>query len=388
MYRDKPGRGWLEKQGIIATRVPRRSINCQLFAQEKTEPATPRRREEARRKGQVFKSQELASALLVLAAFTGLYLLFPYMVGEFQDLVAWSYSLNPEQVATIAGLSGILVSVILSFVRLTFPLLALVMVVGLLSNVSQAGFILSGEPLRFRPDRINPVEGLKRIFSRRALVQLVKSIAKLVIVVVTTYLLLRQFLRPVSLLALMELKEGARFVGHLTLRLGLHSGAVLLVLGIMDLYYQRWEYERSLMMSKQELKDELKQVEGDPQIRGKIRERQRQMASRRMMEDVPKADVVITNPTHYAVALKYDAREMSAPVVLAKGKGYLALRIKEIASAHEIALVENRSLAQGLYWGAEIGEEIPAEFYQAVAEVLAFIYRMRNRRNYFLGKEG
>ena len=220
MYRDKPGRGWLEKQGIIATWVPRRSINCQLFAQEKTEPATPRRREEARRKGQVFKSQELASALLVLAAFTGLYLLFPYMVGEFQDLVAWSYSLNPEQVATIAGLSGILVSVILSFVRLTFPLLALVMVVGLLSNVSQTGFILSGEPLRFRPDRINPVEGLKRIFSRRALVQLVKSIAKLA-VVVTTYLLLRQFLDSFAL-ALMELK-GTR-CGHLTLRLGLHSG--------------------------------------------------------------------------------------------------------------------------------------------------------------------
>ncbi|HHY37272.1 MAG TPA: flagellar biosynthesis protein FlhB [Firmicutes bacterium] len=386
MNRDRPEKGGRE-QGKITVPVPRRTINLQLFAQEKTEPATPRRREEARRKGQVFKSQELVSALLLVAAFGGLYLFFPYIGGEFKKLVNWAYSLNPDQVATITGLWEILVTVILFFLRLTLPLLALVMVVGLVSNVFQTGFVLSGEPVAFKLERINPVEGLKRILSRRALVQLLKSIAKLVIVLITTYLLLRQFLKPASVLGLMELKEGTRFVGYLTLRLGLNSGAVLLALGIMDFYYQRWEYERSLMMSKQELKDELKQVEGDPQIRSKIRERQRQLASRRMMEDVPRADVVITNPTHYAVALRYDAREMSAPVVLAKGRGYVALRIKEIARDHDIALVENRPLAQGLYWGADIGEEIPPEFYQAVAEVLAFIYRMRNRYN-FLGKEG
>ncbi len=387
MYRVKLKRGGLILQGNRVAQVSRRTIDLQLFAQEKTEPATPRRREEARRKGQVFKSQELASALLLMAAFAGLYLFFPYMVGEFQKLVVWVYSQQPEQLVSIAGLSGIVVTVVLSFLRLTFPLLTLVLVVGLISNVSQTGFVLSGEPLRFKLERINPAEGFKRIFSRRALVQLIKSLAKLVIVLITTYLLLRQFLKPVSVLALMELKEGTRFIGYLTLKLGLNSGAVLLALGIMDFYYQRWEYERSLMMSKQELKDELKEVEGDPQIRAKIRERQRQLASRRMMEDVPRADVVITNPIHYAVALKYDAGEMSAPVVLAKGRGYVAQRIKDIARAHEIALVENRPLAQGLYWGAEIGEEIPPEFYQAVAEVLAFIYQMQNR-HYYLGKEG
>ena len=149
-------------------------------------------------------------------------------------------------------------------------------------------------------------------------------------------------------------------------------------MGVMDIYYQRWEHERSLRMSKQEVKEEMKRMEGTPD-RARIRERQRQMAVLRMMEDVPKADLVITNPTQYAVALKYEAPKMLAPLVLAKGKGYMAQRIKDTAKAHEIAIVENRPLAQGLYWGTEIGEEIPVEFYQAVAEVLAFIYQLRNR---------
>ncbi|MGB4482587.1 MAG: EscU/YscU/HrcU family type III secretion system export apparatus switch protein, partial [bacterium] len=178
MYRVKLKRGGLILQGNRVAQVSRRTIDLQLFAQEKTEPATPRRREEARRKGQVFKSQELASALLLMAAFAGLYLFFPYMVGEFQKLVVWVYSQQPEQLVSIAGLSGIVVTVVLSFLRLTFPLLTLVLVVGLISNVSQTGFVLSGEPLRFKLERINPVEGFKRIFSRRALVQLIKSLAK------------------------------------------------------------------------------------------------------------------------------------------------------------------------------------------------------------------
>lgn len=359
-------------------RVPTRSIDCQLFAEEKTERATPRRRREAKRRGQVYKSQELSSALLLLATFGILYIYLPHMKGEFENLFAWVFSLNPRQLSAPTSLNEIYPHVILSYGRLLFPLLATVTATGLISNISQTGFILSGEPLRFKPERLNPVEGFKRIFSRRALVQLSKSLAKLAIILIITRHLISQFLDQITLLSLMEIKEGVGVIGYLSLRLGLSCGAILLLVGIMDLYYQRWEHERSLKMSKQEVVDEMKHTEGDPQLRARIRERQRQMAVLRMMDNVPEADLVVTNPNQYAVALKYDAPKMSAPMVLAKGKGYMAQRIKNTARAHEIAIVENKPLAQGLYWGAEVGEAIPVEFYQAVAEVLAFIYQLQN----------
>ncbi|NLJ33629.1 MAG: flagellar biosynthesis protein FlhB [Firmicutes bacterium] len=363
----------------INPRLPRRSLDCQLFAGEKTERPTPRRRREARQKGQVYKSQEISSALLLLATFAIIYISLPHMKEEFVKLFTFVLSLNPGVLSTPAGLIGFYPLIILSFGKLLFPLLATVLVTGLMSNILQTGFILSGEPLHLKPERLNPIEGFKRIFSRRALIQLLKSLAKLMVVLIITRLLVKKFLNRITLLSLMEMEEGIGVIGYLAMRLGLGCGAALLIVGLMDILYQRWEHERSLMMSKEEIKEEMKRMEGDPQLRARIRERQRQMAARRMMEDVPKADLVVTNPSQYAVALKYDAPTMSAPVVLAKGKGYMAQRIKDLAQSHEIALVENRPLAQGLYWGAEIGEEIPAEFYQAVAEVLAFVYQLQNR---------
>ena len=200
------------------SRIPRRTINCQLFAQEKTEQATPRRRREARRKGQVYKSQEFSSALLLLATFGILYVSLPHMKSEFEKLFTWVFSLNPRQLSTPAGLTGIYPQIILSFGKLLFPLLVTVMASGLISNISQTGFILSGEPSRFKPERLNPVEGFKRIFSRRALVQLLKSLAKLIIVLVITRLLINQYLDQITLLSLMEMKEGVGIIGYLAMR--------------------------------------------------------------------------------------------------------------------------------------------------------------------------
>ncbi|MGI6576349.1 MAG: flagellar biosynthesis protein FlhB [bacterium] len=357
----------------------RNKIDLQLFAQEKTEQATPHRRQEARRKGQVFKSQEISSALLFLAGFFTLYLVISYMGAELERLFRWVFSLDP----TITSLSGyfpkLLLPLLRSFLKIIFPLWGTVLLVGIMANFSQVGFVFTGEPLRLKPERLHPMEGWKRIFSRSAFIQLVKSVIKLLVVSLLMYRMLGNNLESLALLSLMDLTAGIRFIGKTALHLGIYSGLALLLLGILDLFYQRWEFNKNLMMSKQEIKDELKQQEGDPQVRSRIRERQRQIGMRRMMAEIPNADVIITNPVHYAVALKYDAKSMKAPKVLAKGKEYLAQRIKEIAKKNDIPQVENPSLARGLYWAVEPGEEIPGEFYQAVAEVLAFIYKLRKQ---------
>lgn len=357
-----------------------RAINLQLFAEEKTEQPTPRRRQEARRKGQVFKSQELSSAVLFLGAFAAIYLLFPYMMDEFRILVHYTWQVPPGQVIWPGDFGGVFLFTMGAYARMVGPLLLVVLVLGILASLIQVGFLFSSDPLTPKLDRLNPIEGLKRIFSKKALVQLVKSILKLVVVVAVAFFLISQFVEPMSLLALMELSEGIRVVGHVAVRLGMAVGAILILVGVLDLYYQRWEHEQSLKMSKQEVKDEHKNIEGDPLIRSRIREQQRRLARQRMMEEVPRADVVVTNPIHLAVALRYNPGEMFAPTVVAKGRGYVARRIVEIADEHGVVRVRNPGLARGLFWALEVGQQVPESFYQAVAEVLAFVYRLHQKQ--------
>jgi flagellar biosynthetic protein FlhB len=255
----------------------------------------------------------------------------------------------------------------------------LTVIIAIFGNFAQFGFLLTGDPLKMQFNKINPLEGAKRIFSMRSFVEMVKSILKVLIVGIVAYMVLWGERDRILVLSSVPLESIFTFSAQLILSLGTRIGAVLVVLAVFDYAYQKYEHEKSLKMSKQDIKDEYKKSEGDPLIKGKIREKQKRMAMQRMMQEVPKADVIITNPTHYAIALKYDAKSMDAPLVIAKGKDYIALKIKEIAKKEGIVTMENRPLARALYDKAEIGESVPVELFQAVAEVLAYVYKLKRK---------
>ncbi|HWQ61510.1 MAG TPA: flagellar biosynthesis protein FlhB, partial [Negativicutes bacterium] len=264
------------------------------------------------------------------------------------------------------------------FLKAVLPVMLVVLVISLAVNLLQVGFVFSLEPLMPQLDRINPISGFQRLFSLRAIAELVKSLCKLTII---GYFVYRFIMRETALVPQLigaDLTDSLRYTAGLVVNLALEIGAVILVLAALDYFYQWWEYNKSLKMSKQEIKEEFKQTEGNPQIKGKIKERQRAMAMRRMMQEVPKATAVVTNPTHFAVAIRYD-KSMSAPEVVAKGQDFLAERIKQVAKENRVAVVENKPLARALYATVEVGDNIPPELYQAVAEVLAYVFRLKKR---------
>lgn len=353
-------------------------FDLQLFSQEKTEEATPKRKEEARKKGQVAKSVEINSAFAILTAFLAIKLAGPYIYTELTDYMQITYSNLVMKDFTIQSVHLLFINFSLVFLKAALPVMVAILAISLTINFLQVGFNFSLEPLMPQLDRINPLSGLQRMFSKRSLAELIKSIFKVVIISYFIYRFISQELLHVSALSSLDLAETLQIAASLTLDLAFQIGAVILVLAILDFYYQWWEHNQSLKMSKQEVKEEFKQTEGNPQIKGKIKERQRAMAMRRMMQEVPKANVVVTNPTHYAIALLYD-QSMSAPIVVAKGQDFIAQKIKQLAKENNVAIVENKPLARSLYNIAEIGQAIPAELYQAVAEVLAHVYRLKKR---------
>ncbi|HBK85196.1 MAG TPA: flagellar biosynthesis protein FlhB [Firmicutes bacterium] len=355
-------------------------FDLQLFAEEKTELATPKRRQEARRKGQTARSNDLSSALVLLAA-----LLFIFQVMPVSGMRLLEFASHTWQNLYLSELdihtSGQwLWQMALQAGQVVIPLFAVVFFVALLSSTLQVGLLLSATPLSPSLQRINPLEGFKRMFSKRALVELLKSMFKLggvaLIVYQSASTALSWSLEHIGA----EMGKSLANLSKLVFNTSMRVVAFLLALGLADYIYQRLEFSKSLRMSKQEIKEEYRQAEGDPQLRARMRERQRLLARRRMMHDVPRADVVIVNPVHLAIALKYDPEQADAPIVLAKGQGYLAGKIKEIAASHSIAIVENRPLAQTLFKAVDVGEAIPPQFYQAVAEVLAFVFRIQGRR--------
>lgn len=354
-------------------------FNLQLFAGEKTEPATPRRREEARKKGQVAKSAEVPTALLVLAGFLLLRALAPFVKENLVELVRHFLGHLPGWQGDFPGLHSLFLVALLKLGLVIAPILLGLWVVSLLSQVVQVGFMVTTEVLQPKFSRINPLEGFRRIFSKRALVEFLKSAAKVALVGYLVYNQIDANLQWLSQASLFELEQGVSQIVDSIYRMGMQVGLFLLVLAAADYWWQRREFESSIRMSKEEIKEEYKQLEGDPQIRSRIRQRQRQMAAQRMMQAIPTADVIVTNPTHYAIAIKYTPGEMNAPRVVAKGKGLIAQRIKEEATKHRISTVQNPELARALYDTTEIGEEIPAHLYPAVAEVLAFVYRLRRK---------
>jgi len=357
--------------------------DLQFFAdEEKTEEPTPRKLQQARKKGQVPRSPELNTVVTLLAGFLMLKAGGSYLLDKLYSF--FQFSFTSDRLNTYldeVSLANIFNHTLLTVATIFLPVGLVILVAGVMVNYLQTGGIFTLEPLKVRLDRINPLAGFKRMFSPQKWVELLKALFKIIGVILIVWSTFKGRVFPlVETNVLYPPLTMAGMIWDLMFTIVLRIALLLLALATFDFYYQRFQYRKSLRMTKKELEDELKQTEGDPRIRSRIRQKQRQLAMRRMMQDVPKADVVITNPTHIAVALKYEAEKMPAPKVLAKGEGYVAAKIKEIATEHRIPLVENKPLAHTLYRTVEIGDLIPPNLYQAVAEVLAFVYKLRQKR--------
>lgn len=357
--------------------------NLQFFAgEEKTEDATPRKLQQARKKGQVARSNELSTVVTLLTGFMALKAGGSYVLQKLYSF--FKYSFSSDRLHTVldeVSLSQIINHTLLTIVSIFIPVGLAILVVGFLVNYLQTGGVFTLEPLKVKLDRINPLQGLKRMFSAQKLVDLFKAVFKIVGVGLIVWNTFKGQIFPLAEQGVLHPPiQLAALIWQLMFAIVLRIVMLLLALAVFDFYYQRYQYKKGLKMTKKEVQDEHKQTEGDPKVKSRIRQKQRQFSMRRMMQDVPKADVVITNPTHLAIAIKYEAKQMAAPQVLAKGEGYIAAKIKEIATEHQITLVENKPLARTIYQTVEIGEFIPPNLYQAVAEVLAFVYKLRQKR--------
>lgn len=340
---------------------------------EKTEEPTSKKIEDARKEGNVPKSQDLSGFITLLVALILVLVMMPFIGKQLIFLYRYYQSMIGVEF-TKELVYEIVITSTLRTLMMILPIAISVAIAGVIGSVIQFGFIFTTKPLEFNLNKINPLSGLKKLFSLKKIGESIKIILKVTLVFIVTFYFLLSFTKelPQTLLftmfnQLIWLKEKIIILASVMLLL-------FLVISLLDIFLVRFQYFKGLRMSKQEIKDEYKQMEGDPQIKGKIRSLQRQMAQRRMMQDIPVADVVITNPTHYAVALRYDKSKENAPVVLAKGVDHLALRIRAIATENQVPIIENPPLARELYKVCELNDEIPANLYRAVAEVLSFVY--------------
>ncbi|MEW6426834.1 MAG: flagellar biosynthesis protein FlhB [Thermodesulfobacteriota bacterium] len=347
--------------------------------QEKTEEPTARRLKDARDKGDIAKSMEIPSALVLLSSILTLYGFSTFFMEQFYRMLK-HYLTNLHAVPLGLGDMSALTLEGMRFSLVTAgPVMLVVLVVGLLANVGQFGFLFTTEKLTPKLSKIDPIQGFARMFSLQMLANSVKSIMKVVIIGYVAYREIMRALPGLNPLMDQEVLQIAGFIGQVSFRIFLKAALILIVLAMFDYAFQRWEFMKKMRMTKQEMKEEAKQTEGDPHVKGRIRAIQMEMARRRMMEEVPKADVVITNPTRLAIALRYDSMSMHAPKVVAKGAGAIAQRIREVAREHGVPLVENKPLAQALFKQVKIDDYVPENLFQAVAEVLAYVYGLKRK---------
>lgn len=361
-------------------------MNLQFFADgdggEKTEEATPKKLDDARKEGQVAKSQELVTAFSLIALFGTLKVFTGYLAegfvdnfsqiyGEIEVYAHESFDRNYAAAFLNSAMGRILI--------IALPMMAAAVLVALATNALQVGWHPTAKPLEPKFSKINPINGFKRMFSLDKLVELLKAVLKIAVVGIIAYTTFRDQIGIVSVVYGLELWEAIMLIGNIVINFGLKVSIVFLIIGVADFLYQKLKFAKDMRMTKQEIKDEFKQTEGDPKIKGQIRQKMREASQRRMMQKLPEADVVITNPTHLACAIKYDKEIAEAPVLIAKGADYLAQRIKEIARENYIPIVENKPLARMLYHNVELDEQIPEELYQMTAEVLAYVYSINGK---------
>ncbi len=349
--------------------------------QEKSLPASGKKLQKARDKGQVAKSKEIGSALLVGGAIALFVFLGDFVLGSLVRIQGAGMDMfrfyEPD-----SGFAGLFELWAVAGLKLAAPFLLVFSFLAVAAHVGQVGFLFTTQPLVPSLNRLNPITGLKRIFSLNGLVELVKSVVKILIVGGVVYLTLSGELATLTLMYDRSLGRVLSYSAVLAFKLVIRIWLVMVLLAILDLLYQRWKHAKDLRMTRQETKDEHKESEGDPRVKARIRSLQLSTARRRMMQEIPRADVVITNPDHVAVALRYDRDRDMAPVLVAAGAGWLCERIKEVAREHAVPIVENPPLARFLYRNVRIGQQIPAEVYRVVAEILAHVYRIRGRLNH------
>ena len=363
--------------------------NLQWFAQdgeggEKTEPATEKKLKDAREEGKVAKSKELTAAFDLIVLFLVLKIFISFVGGNLIGLFSTVYKKMPdflkeaqEQISSVS-VSHYLNNVILQFLLTVLPFFVFGVAITILVSIIQVGFKISTKPMAPKLSKFNPINGFKRILSKDSIFELLKSVLKVGIIMYVAYSSIKSHQNDIFILYELPLKQAIVLIGDIIINTGLKISIVYLIVGIADFAYNKHKFNEDMKMTKQEVKDEFKNTEGDPAIKGQQHKRMQEASQRRMMQDVPKADVVITNPTHFAVAVKYDAQKNEAPVVVAKGQDYVAQKIKEIARDNNIRIVENKPLARMLFHNVDLGAEIPPELYQSVAEILAMIYRENN----------
>ncbi|MBI2399496.1 MAG: flagellar biosynthesis protein FlhB [Deltaproteobacteria bacterium] len=346
--------------------------------QERTEQATSRRREQANQEGNYASSKEVSTLFMVGAGVLVLYFSGTYMFSGLADVMRKCFHVYKGEL-TVAELHTIFKDLSFSFLMIIAPAL-LIPILGALSYVLQNGINFTAKPLAPDFKKINPISGFKKIVSLNALAELVKSILKISILTYVVFVNVKKEWVNMPMLIDMEVAASAVYIAKVSFTIMVKTVWVLVVIAVLDYAYQRWNFEKGLRMSKEEIKEEMKETEGDPIIKARIKSMQREMARKRMMADVPKADVVVTNPTHIAVAIRYDREKGNAPIVVAKGAGHVAEKIREIARKHGVPVLENKPLARTLHKTVKIGMEIPADLYKAVAEVLAYVYRLKQKR--------
>lgn len=363
--------------------------NLQWFAKdgeggEKTEPATAKKLDDARKEGKVARSKELNSAFGLVVLFLCLKIFISFVGGQLLSVFDMIYANMADFVKINEGglssqaVASLFFQVEIKMLLAVCPFLLFGMVIAFLVSVVQVGWVVSAKPMKPELSKFNPINGFKRIFSKDSVFELLKSIIKVGLIVYIAYSEIRKNDDMLFVLYDVSLNQAVAYVGTFIINVGLKISIVYMFVGIADYAYQKWKFKDDMKMTKQEVKDEYKNTEGDPQIKGRQRRKMQEVSQKRMMQDVPKADVVITNPTHLAVALRYDVESAPAPIVVAKGEDYLAQKIKDVARENQVEIIENKPLARMLYHNVDLGAQIPPELYQAVAEVLTMVYRIKN----------
>ena len=367
------------------------AFSLQFFAKdgpggEKTEEPTAKKLSDARNEGQVAKGKDLTSAVMLLV----LFMVLRFTVGNMGEGFIECFNKNYTQIGDLFTSThgeynmqytiALIQSAALDMLKLLIPFFGIGFIIAIVIELAQVKWKPTSKPLQPKLSKFNPVNGIKRMFSVRTLVSLIKQVVILVVIFIVVYNKLKSRMSDIYMLYDIPLISAIMLLGDIIFDIGTVICVIYTIIGIADYVFEKRKFRKDMMMTKQEVKDEWKNTEGNPEVKNKIRQKMSEASRRRMMQAVPEADVVITNPTHFAVALKYEQNKGKAPVVIAKGEDYLAAKIKEAARENNIEIVENKPLARMLYYNVELDEEIPPELYQAVAEVLAFVYNIKNKR--------
>jgi flagellar biosynthesis protein FlhB len=349
-------------------------------SQEKTEEASGRKIEKAREEGQIPRSRDLTTSVVLLLGSIGLYYYADFMFAKIIGLTRANFILNRATIFDTNAMIAHLASAVYDGIVSMMPFFGLMLLASIVGPIALGGWLLSADALQPKLSRMNPMAGMKRMFSLNALIELAKALAKVIVILGATILILKYYAQDMFRLGDESVEVAIFHSAKISMLATIALSATTLIIAAFDVPLQLFEYAKKLKMTKQETRDEAKDTDGKPEVKGRIRQLQREMAQRRMMSKVPDADVIITNPTHYAIALKYQPDTMATPILLAKGGDHIALKIREIAKAHKIEIIESPVLARAIYHTTDLDAEIPAGLYLAVAQVLAYVFQLRSHR--------